>query len=1261
MQPDKIDFDELIGKLPLTGSGSISIEPFAQEVISAVGDFKSFDPLKLAATFGGLLTQVNLQSNCLRLEILVHLSIAIARGHRKPPDRVVAKLFSTLGDGVAGRFEDPAEDVFVSLVRTPRGNYRVLEGIWESAGFYLQRVTDALERIPRGMPFDLIRDQVYALLRLSDAVCERAGLARYQLGNAIPEAALRPSEFKLLSSLRRRVRFDARALALMGLTKTDLDPFIFDQNRPGDLHSESIGHSTLERYPLCARNEELFFVLPTAVSAAIRRYVVETMERMGARENFARTLAEEYAECFSGTPLMGSAPPLRFLRTKNGLFAGAMKRVDEGRYVSLVFICDTLEGFSTHGLTGFFPMASNKELMAETLRWIEQGYSTAREQPDFQECISMLIGCGVGCAGVYPVPEMSREDWRFDTLSAPDLVTLSWLPDFKLPSLWRLYEAQERLKDLGVGLQNINGLLNIVGWARSLGGHLVPHGDLPDEFGKGSSSAFVMIEQNAILRVRQEAAAGWDAHVAQDNEGSWVPVRREGQSLFEEDRVEPFYMAEEAGTAEYWPRGVYESPLRTWWFELERTEGETARYAYERARMLKTWLTRMAPVMEDALPNLPRGPVVLRARFEGAVNDGKSPKQAGLSTYEEAKASITVSVDRARATVRLIAAKGFDEALRHPENIAERALVLRAIEGFASLGSIALDEHSRDRLLLRVAPNKMARQSHAFIAQSFRDYVRSSLPRIAEVLEPDDNALTKLGLGWKVRDRSMGGDIRGKDECIAYLNAVVRRMEDELCADLQTYDRKALIELALTAHESAAVDRDLWRRTAGAVIALHKDREAALGVMAHHEYELNAVFQGTRLLIEFAICECPLTGGRVPGQLDMATLTARVILIAGFGGWSDAIRWEAMEPRIRITPLGDIHANVSFQQEVIEPYGREGSDLRIADSIERYADLVSERPLADGPEKADPQFLEALEEEFGVPFLVMRQIVDGVENVGIKKSRAVFSIRKSELIGVVSKELAINEAAVRAGMETMVLVPRSEWRTVPNGFEERDRFPWRFRRRLSLLRKPFVQLDNEDDAKLLVAPGLVRDAFVYSVSTYHHGDYPDRHLKAKMKKWYGAARDRTGHAFAVKVSERLKELGWQTEVEVQVTKLLRKGLPEDHGDVDVLAWRADEARVLLIECKDVQHRKNEGEIAEQLSDFRGEIKPNGKPDLLLKHLKRVELIGAHADAVAMHVGLKQPLALEGHLVFRHPVPMRYAMERLKKNVALKIFSELDRI
>ena len=114
------------------------------------------------------------------------------------------------------------------------------------------------------------------------------------------------------------------------------------------------------------------------------------------------------------------------------------------------------------------------------------------------------------------------------------------------------------------------------------------------------------------------------------------------------------------------------------------------------------------------------------------------------------------------------------------------------------------------------------------------------------------------------------------------------------------------------------------------------------------------------------------------------------------------------------------------------------------------------------------------------------------------------------------------------------------------------------------------------------------------------------------------------------------------------------------GLIDVLAWRTDTQRVLLIECKHVQHRKTEGEIAEQLADFRGEIKPDGKPDLLLRHIRRVTVISESADVVAKYVGIFKP-KLEGHLVFKNPVPMKFAWTQMEKKMPLHIFSDLDRL
>jgi hypothetical protein len=127
-----------------------------------------------------------------------------------------------------------------------------------------------------------------------------------------------------------------------------------------------------------------------------------------------------------------------------------------------------------------------------------------------------------------------------------------------------------------------------------------------------------------------------------------------------------------------------------------------------------------------------------------------------------------------------------------------------------------------------------------------------------------------------------------------------------------------------------------------------------------------------------------------------------------------------------------------------------------------------------------------------------------------------------------------------------------------------------------------------------------------------------------------------------------------------VTKLLRRGFDKDHGDIDVLAWR-DDGRVLAIECKDVQFRKTLGEMAEQLSDFRGEIRSNGKRDELRKHLDRIEVIRRHLPLVAAYVGHSSLDSIESHLLFRNPVPMEFALTRMAGQVQVSNFAAIASI
>ncbi len=893
-------------------------------------------------------------------------------------------------------------------------------------------------------------------------------------------------------------------------------------------------------------------------------------------------------------------------------------------------------------------------------KWIDHAYDEARATKDFRDGLTVLVGCGIGRAAVNYLNNKDRPNWRIQFVSAADLYTLSWVPQFKPISLWRILDALDKLKSLGVELRNFNGLLNMVAWVRSLEGHLVPHGELPDDFiTTEHPHALIAINQNSLRDLRHEVADTYDPHVERDIHGRWVSVRKEGQSFFEEDRRQPLY------AVWHHPEGhrlsaVFVTKPRPWWCEIEVTDKTSGHFAYERWKMVSTWLSRAVPVLEQAIDGLPAGPILWKAKFEGDVGEYEGP--GPQVPFTETRAQISVSADSATRTISTVAGTIFERAHFNAENISERALVDALVEGVAMLAGRTLSSSDHTSLVNSIVRDVSARQTHAFRAQKFRDFVHDDLPRSPITIDEIDASAPKIGLGWRVRNRSEGNYVEGKDNCTTFLNSLVKSLEDELCEELRRFNRLMTIDYALRNHEAAVIDRDRWRRTAAAVLSLHNDKKATLATMAKHESELNAVFQSTRLLVEIALCECPLQGGYAPSRLDLSRLMAKAAAIFHFGGWSDAIRWDVMEPYLRVTPLGDVHANLDFIDDIVSPFSRTTHGRDVSNAVKNYAKNLEEpssRPTIESVFEAE--FLEAWEEESGVSLDEARRFVDFVEDLGFRAGKAILKIPRSQLLAVKLSDQTITEEKALALIEFFTLKSRLRWRDVPTGFDDKDRHPWRYRRRLSVLRKPLIQINDTDDPLIVVAPGILRDALAYTIGNYHEGNFHVWQLKKRMRSWSGKAGHKHGSEFSKSVAQRLKEEGWQAEAEVKITKLLRQGFDQDYGDVDVLAWNPTTGRVLAIECKDVQYRKTYGEIAEQLADFRGEIGPDEKPDYLLRHLNRVDLVSKHLAAVAQYVGMPTVRQVESHLVFKNPVPMQFALKRMVQRVTVHIFDRLAEI
>jgi len=120
-------------------------------------------------------------------------------------------------------------------------------------------------------------------------------------------------------------------------------------------------------------------------------------------------------------------------------------------------------------------------------------------------------------------------------------------------------------------------------------------------------------------------------------------------------------------------------------------------------------------------------------------------------------------------------------------------------------------------------------------------------------------------------------------------------------------------------------------------------------------------------------------------------------------------------------------------------------------------------------------------------------------------------------------------------------------------------------------------------------------------------------------------------------------------------------LDRDYGDIDVLAWKPTLGQVLVMECKSLQFHKTLGEVAEQLSDFRGETGSDGKPDNLMRHLERLRVLDSYKSKISNSLKIQAPIQITGHLVFKNPVPMQFAWEKIASKITLSLFDELDRL
>ena len=109
--------------------------------------------------------------------------------------------------------------------------------------------------------------------------------------------------------------------------------------------------------------------------------------------------------------------------------------------------------------------------------------------------------------------------------------------------------------------------------------------------------------------------------------------------------------------------------------------------------------------------------------------------------------SVGAQVDKALVTVK--ASRRYEDAFFNEANVAEREWVRAACLGVSGLAAEPLPAKQFEDLINSIIPNNPMRQTHAFPAVSFREFVHHKLPRKPVFKNDDDTRTPKLFLVGK--------------------------------------------------------------------------------------------------------------------------------------------------------------------------------------------------------------------------------------------------------------------------------------------------------------------------------------------------------------------------------------------------------------------------------------------------------------------------------------------------------------------------------
>lgn len=1206
-----------------------------------IDEIKNLDRNTALSLAAGLQILPEFAPNAVRIEALTQLLLHYADGSRLPCAGDIDRLLNHwMGQTLLPSLEDPVEDVFISNIISEIGNTRVFEGIWESNDFTTQLVLQSNYLTAMEARNCTLALWPFPMMVLSEAIAERSNLTRFTSPTGVAKSHIKLPDDMMLTQISQCCQFSWDALNQLKIRRADIESyFITPADMAGDLDN-GFDDSAIHDHPLLETEMGILVLVPSSLMRALRASILRKAHQFNLSSAFHRNLLDQQAgavsesfERMAATAIDFEDEELKPPQLESCTLQARWFRFDRAWYALAVIISVPEHALSEASVSEVLRITEQDE---ETLSlWEKAAKEFVSRIPGFRGGLVFHVASSLGGGLLMAGPACNGENgWRDWNLSLADLRVLSRSEDMDLTRLVIIATIRDDFEKIDVRWESGNGDFNFIAWALSVEFRLIPRD-------WAANQVNVVIPLDAMFDLRRRTRTRIDEHGVlflhklDDSSGTkLIPAtvaveRYQPWSFFDDSHQSSAYFCQTD------PRGgrlraAVEYGKCVLWIEMKRPSHQESRSGlFHLWQALVTWFERLfesvcRELLENRLPPLISLRFVVEEPF--VFDDGTAKAGKVIDVIGENSHSIVFGVS-----------KQILRQFQSETNLAEKQLISAVFEALMSFCGKGGQKAALARLIDEGFRGGAARSMHV----AFRTDVRAMLHSLVRRDRParashEIKETSKIGLAHRICPFIATGTYRGR-AAQWLLNSAASRIRSSIKQRLITINRQSLIRCVFENIETIEADNWQWKLSASALLGMHGGIETVDPAMREHVSANEGALLASKISIEMAVCDSPVEGGLVATHFDLRWLIGQVLLLIEFGYQSDALfTGLAEKDQVCIHSNGDIEADSSYWNEVVVPFRQSIFRRGLEGAADGYAGMIGVKATTEPMPDRDA-FLSAFSDEVGLSLENAFKVVQGFGLIALSTESLVVDSTQSELLPKLEASSGVSIHEIKAFIDYFSLDSRPDYNAPTPGFVGHDIHPWRFSRRLSLVRRPLLRWTEGGTKRVMVSPAIAEHSLGHFMVRFYQGEYePNFFMSDSAKAWIGKAAKREGDAFEDQVAA---ELGREGFIVTQRVLMPQLGAPKELGEIDVIAFDPKKAVVWVIECKNLREARTIKEISEQLGKCTGRSDVRG--DIVYKHIRRMDWLKTHLGALPKLLRVNDEVGLRDRIVTSRIVPMKF--------------------